>query len=410
MELKYVTYSLDELLEDKPFIAWVLRGVKNREWEEFLKKHPEFAPKAKKAREIILLFRDTYDVLDEESVLKMWQNIESFEHLHRQKIRKIKIRTIMARAASVLLVLSLGTLAYLYWGEKESGYHFAEQNREYSASEARLVLNGGEEIALQKDNSTIAINDLNKQVIVNDSIIDISQTTPKNNETAMNEVIIPYGKRSELLLADGTKVWLNAGSRLAFPSQFNGESREVFLEGEACFKVARKESQPFVVNAGQLGITVLGTHFNVAAYPADQTIETVLIEGSVAVSRPKTFGLGKEEVLLKPSQKASFDKKNREVVVSDEPEAEVYIAWTEGWMQFSKESLISVFSKLERYYNIQIITPENFPSAELITGKLDLKDSLDEVLVALADVAKIDYRINGDTVYIDKKVNEMRKR
>jgi ferric-dicitrate binding protein FerR (iron transport regulator) len=405
MESKYLAYNLEELLEDKPFIAWILKGVKNREWENFLAEHPQFGAKAGKAREVILLLRDTYEVLDEESVLEMWRNIEGFEGLHKQKIRKIRTRKIMARAASVLLLVSLGALGYFYWSEKGSGYQFAEQKAGHGGNEARLVLSGGNEIALRKDNSVIAINDLEKQVIVNDSIIDITQKKPENeNEVKMNEVVIPYGKRSELLLADGTKVWLNAGSRLAFPSEFTQKAREVYLEGEACFKVTRNETRPFIVNAGQLGVTVLGTRFNVMAYPDDNTIETVLIEGSVSLSKPRTIGfVGKSEVILKPNQKASFDKENKDVVVSDEPDAKVHIAWIEGWLEFSKESLFSVFVKLERYYNVKIITPESFPSSDIITGKLDLKGSLDEVMVALADVAKIEYNINGSNIYIEKK-------
>ena len=81
----------------------------------------------------------------------------------------------------------------------------------------------------------------------------------------------------------------------------------------------------------------------------------------------------------------------------------MHIAWIEGWLEFSKESLFSVFVKLERYYNVKIITPESFPSSDIITGKLDLKGSLDEVMVALADVAKIEYNINGSNIYIEKK-------
>lgn len=87
----------------------------------------------------------------------------------------------------------------------------------------------------------------------------------REQEAQMNEVVIPYGKKSELLLADGTKVWLNAGSRMAFPSKFTKNIREVFLEGEACFEVEENEGQPFIVKAGDLDVKVLGTHFNVSA-------------------------------------------------------------------------------------------------------------------------------------------------
>jgi ferric-dicitrate binding protein FerR (iron transport regulator) len=96
--------------------------------------------------------------------------------------------------------------------------------------------------------------------------------------------------------------------------------------------------------------------------------------------------------------------------VVDEPEAMFYIAWTEGWLQFSRESLHSVFTKMERYYNVEIKIPGNFPSSELITGKLDLKESLEDVLLALADVAKIEYRVDGSKIYVDKKMNEIQRK
>jgi len=162
-----------------------------------------------------------------------------------------------------------------------------------------------------------------------------------------------------------------------------------------------------VVNAGQLDVKVLGTYFDITAYPTDERIETILIEGSVAVSKPATFGIGQNEVILKPNEKASFDKQSNEVSVASEPDAVFYIAWTSGWLQFSKESLQSVFSKLERYYNIEVKIPQNFPSEELITGKLDLKDSLEEVMYALADVAKIEFRLNGNSVYVERKMKKI---
>jgi transmembrane sensor len=122
------------------------------------------------------------------------------------------------------------------------------------------------------------------------------------------------------------------------------------------------------------------------------------------------LGLGKSETILQPNQKATFDKQNNSVEISNEPYAELYIAWTEGWLQFSKESLHSVFNKLERYYNIDVIIPLNFPPSEIITGKLDLKESLEDVMVTLTGVADIEYRIAGNKIYIDRKIKEIKKR
>jgi len=305
----------------------------------------------------------------------------------------------------------LGTFGYFYINERESVYQFSSNEISKTTNEARLILSDGEEVALKKDNSSVALNKDNQLVINRDSIIDLNpKVLNAEDENQMNEAVIPYGKRLELQLTDGTKVWLNAGSKLAFPSKFNKKNREVYLEGEACFKVAKNEKQPFIVKAGKLDIKVLGTFFDVSAYPVDGTIETVLLEGSVAVKKPGLIGLSKTEVILKPNQRANFNKENQEFKISDDPNASVSVAWIEGWLQFSSENLQSVFTKLERYYNIEIQASGNFASTQYITGKLDLKDSLELVMKALGDVAKLNYRINDNKVYIDKKMDELQRK
>jgi ferric-dicitrate binding protein FerR (iron transport regulator) len=405
MKSEYLKYNLEELLEDKQFLAWVLRKHNNNEWNQFIENNPEFTSKVKKAREIISLLSDTHEVLDEESVLEMWKNIDRFQQLQKQKRTKLHFRKDFTWAASIVLIISLGTLGYFFINEKQDSYQFAAVEAEAQGKETRLVLSNGEEIALNKDNSTVALGSDNKLTINNDTVIDLSQRDSEaTGGNQMNEVVVPFGKKSELQLADGTKVWLNAGSRLAFPSKFTKKSREVFLEGEAYFEVAKKQAQPFIVNAAKIEIKVLGTHFNVSAYPADQTIETVLLEGSVALSRPNSIGNFRNEVVLQPNQKGSFSKEQREVKVTDEPDVDLYVAWTYGWLKYNKESLGSVLGKVERYYNIEIQIPENYPKDDKITGKLDLKDSLERVMVVLADATGFAYRISGNKVFIDKEM------
>jgi len=410
MKIEFLKYNLEQLLEEKSFISWVINQENNTEWEQFLESNPEFRSKAKKAREIIQLLQDRYEVLDEDSILEIWKNIDKYELQYSRKVRKLKFRRRLSWAASVLLIVSLGTFGYLYLYEKEQGYRFVSSDVQQS-SEARMVLSTGEEIALKKDNSTIAMNDAASQVTVNDSIIDLSEKTGAGKQTVqMNEVVIPYGKKTELLLADGTKVWLNAGSRLAFPSKFTKNTREIYLEGEACFRVAKNENQPFIVKAGNLDVKVLGTHFNVSAYSKDATIETVLLEGSVALEKPKAFGLGKSEVVLKPNQKASFKKEESEITVTDEADVDLYVAWTYGWLKYERESLWSVLRKVERYYNVEIQLPASYPGDDKITGKLDLKESLNAVMVVLADASGFEYRISENKVFIEKKMKTLPRR
>ncbi|MFV0592723.1 MAG: FecR family protein [Draconibacterium sp.] len=409
MEQRFLKYTTEQLLDEKDFTDWILNNEKDREWKAFWEKYPEFRYKVKEAREMVNLLADTHDELEEDALLSMWRDIDRYNRIQKKKSKKRVLLNRLPWAASVLLLVSIGLGGYFYLIKKDTAYHFSSSLGAEN-SNGQMVLSSGEEISLQQKHSAILMDDMEKQVIVNDSIIHLKE--PERNQTRkteMNEVIIPYGKSSELLLADGTKVWLNAGSRLAFPSGFSKDVREVYLEGEAYFEVAKKVNQPFVVKAGELEIEVLGTHFDVSAYPDADLVETILLEGSVSVNRKRSIGIVKEKTVLAPSQKANFHKESKSITVANVPEAGMYITWKEGWLQFSKENLMTVFYKLERYYNIKIITPKNFPSAELITGKLDIKHSLEEVLVALSDVAKIEYRIDNDNVFIDKKMKKINR-
>ena len=195
---QYLNFSLEQLLEEKPFISWVLTQENDTEWERFMESNPEFRSKAKKARKIIYLLKDKYDLLDENSVLEIWKNIDKYEQQYKNKVRKIKNRRRLSWAASVLLIVSLGAFGFLYLNKKDQGYQFISSNAPES-SDARMVLSTGEEIALKKDNSTIALNDAASQVTVNDTIISLLKSAGAvKQEMRMNEVVIPYGKKTEL--------------------------------------------------------------------------------------------------------------------------------------------------------------------------------------------------------------------
>jgi transmembrane sensor len=409
MKPEFLEYSLERLLEDKSFISLVLHEEDKQEWEDFLDSNPAIYAKVKEAREIIQLLQDKYDLPDEDSILEIWKKIDRYKLIHDLHDRKFRIRRRLSFAASILFIISLGVFGYLYFINVPK-YRFFSSDVELG-NEARMVLSNGEKIALQKDNSTIEMNCTASQVTVNDSIIDIVQALDSHKQKAsMNEVVIPFGKKTELLLADGTKVWLNAGSRIAFPSIFTGNTREVYLEGEACFIVAKNEKQPFIVKTGIIDVKVLGTHFNISAYPSDAMVETVLLEGSVAVEKPKTFGIGERTIILEPNQKASFKKEKNEFIVTNEPDVDLYIAWTYGWLRYERESLSSVLRKVERYYNVEIHLPANYPGDDKITGKLDLKESLNAVMVVLADATGFEYRLKGDKVFIEKRLKKLQPR
>ncbi len=401
MKKEFLKYDWKQLLNEDLFVSWILRKENSNEWEEFIVVHPEIAKEAAKAREILTLLQDKYDVMDEDAVKAIWKNIEEFDREIHQSNRKLKISRTLSWAASIFLILSLGTMGFFYFGGGAEEYQFATANHPQSG-DAHVVLSTGEKIALMKENSTIKIDDDGQQFIVNDSIIQLetSLQTGKTDEI-MNEVVIPFGKQSELTLADGTVIWLNAGSKLAFPSAFTKSKREVYLEGEACFQVAHDEQRPFTVKTGELEIKVHGTRFNVSAYPDQENVETVLINGSVSLS--KTGKFRNRSVVLSPNEKAEFNRLGNEILISMEPEAEKYVAWINGWLEYKRESLNSVLVKLERYYDVKFHLPPDFPADDKISGKLDMKESLENVMKILSDAAHIDFKINGKDVYVQRK-------
>jgi len=312
----------------------------------------------------------------------------------------------MRYAAMLIVAISIGSMGYWSFNQYRKSYVYTSTADSGTGNQSQLHLSNGTTVDLEKENSKIAMNSDQKIVIDNEKVIDLSKTS-EADESKMNEVVIPYGKKSQLTLEDGTKVWLNAGSRMAFPTKFAGKKREVFLEGEAYFEVAHNQVQPFVVNTGEIAIKVLGTRFNLSAYKTDKLTETVLLEGKVTVSELSALGFLKSETILSPNQKASYDRNNRSISVFDVTDADLAIAWTEGWFKFSQQSLNDVLNKLQRYYNVQFVFDSKFPTNDLISGKLDLKEAVGSVMIALADVAGIQYRIDGNQIYIEKKIKQM---
>jgi transmembrane sensor len=258
-----------------------------------------------------------------------------------------------------------------------------------------LIRPGGNNILLDEINSRIEHRQ-DGQVVVNDNIIEASSAIQKRTPE-MNQLVIPYGKTSEIILPDGTHVYLNAGSRLIYPEFFADKTREVFLVGEAFFDVEHNEKQPFVVQTTDIRVQVLGTQFNVSAYPSDNIIETVLTEGKVRLEQNNT-GMFSETTELSPGQLAAFSKSERTTRMK-EVDIENYTLWTEGLLKFESTDLSRVVKRLERYYNIRFKYHDPFLGGIKISGKLDLSDSREFVLENVADAASVKILKIGEEYY-----------
>lgn len=238
----------------------------------------------------------------------------------------------------------------------------------------------------------------------------------REKASAGREIATKKGSRSHVVLPDGSEVWLNANSRIVYKNDFNHTSRELTLTGEAYFKVAKNADKPFIIQAGELKVKVLGTTFNIRSYPDEPSIETTLESGSVEITLDDQPG---NTIQLKPGQKLSVgNSANNGAAVADSLEAipapmlllskmkvdtagqaTADAAWKEGKLVFDGEDFQRVASKIEKWYNVTVVLENESLHATTFTGVFDNK-SLETVLVTLRETGKLMYRLENDTVYI----------
>lgn len=213
-----------------------------------------------------------------------------------------------------------------------------------------------------------------------------------------NELYVPYGKRIQVLLADGTLVYLNAGSSLKFPVNFiQGRERKVFLSGEAFFEVA-KGKDPFIVHSDNVNIRALGTAFNVSSYPEDESVKTVLVEGSVGVYQSKELFTLEHSTILKPSHMATWNRIENKISIK-KVEVDSYTSWVSGRMVFRNTPFKVIRKKLERHYNIQIINKNQVLDEKRYNAVFD-KETIEEVMETLNESDNVKYVIENKKLII----------
>ncbi len=390
--------NLSKYLEDTSFIKWVFDPTTELDlfWEHFSAEHPEEARNIRMARRLILQFRVVAKTLSEEEKILLFSRVlKDIEN--KQKTSKLIrfIPAVLKYAAVAIIFFSIGALLFYREKDVDQNAYFANLNEQAPENQAQLIRSNGENIILSDQRSVIKYQK-SGDLVVNSDTLKPTKTAQENSKS-LNQLIIPYGKTSEILLPDGTKVLLNAGSRLAYPDHFVGESREVVLLGEAFFDVKHDAKRPFVVQVNGLRIKDLGTRFNVSAYSADALIETVLAEGKVSI-RQNNSSLFAPATELVPGQLATFDRQNDRISVQ-QVNVEDYILWTQGLMKFETVDLSRIVKKLERYYNIRFQFDDPMLGALKISGKLELKEDRNEILDRIARTASVKIVKEGEDFY-----------
>lgn len=263
---------------------------------------------------------------------------------------------------------------------------------------ATLVLDNGERINLSDQNSEEIAKAAGISIIKDGTgklvyKINESTTALSNQPTTYHTIETPRGGEYQVILPDGTHVWLNAESSLQFPTRFNAPVREVNLTGEAYFEVAKNKSLPFIVSTSQQQISVLGTHFNVNAYRDESEVKTTLLEGAVRVEPTNSRFLPK---LLKPGEQAVLGAQRWLV---NEVDVEEAISWKNGFFLFNNEDIKTAMRKLARWYNVEVSFQGEFNNIQF-GGSFSKNNSLQETLHILESTNKFKCKIEGRRMII----------
>ncbi|KIA87058.1 FecR family protein [Flavobacterium sp. AED] len=295
-------------------------------------------------------------------------------------------------AASIIVLLSIG------WSYQH-GFFKQKNDAIINSNEITLQLANGD-VQIISAGKKSQVTDSEGNVVANHNGNKIAYDTETPLEKLVyNTIKIPYGKRFELELSDGTIVHLNSGTTLKYPVRFiAGENRQVFLDGEAFFDVTKDKKHPFIVNADNLNIRVLGTHFNVSSYPEDNVTDVVLVEGSVGLYTANEKFDANKNTVLKPGYKGSFNRKDNHIetkpVITD-----VYTSWMEGRLTFKNMSFNDITKKLERHYNVTIVNQNKKLANEKFYASFG-DEPIEKVLSYFNDVHGINYTIKNNEILI----------
>jgi transmembrane sensor len=228
------------------------------------------------------------------------------------------------------------------------------------------------------------------------SLYFINKKERKDLAKLYNTIEVPYGERSQITLYDGTRVWLNSGTKLRYPAIFQSDTRDVILDGEAYFEVAKDTNSPFIVWAGQLKVKVLGTHFDLCAYPEDSEFSTTLDEGIVNVTNICN-GSG---LTMMPGEQVILNRETNGLK-QQAVDTKLYTSWKENMLKLDDSPFNEVVKKMERWYDVKIKVDPNVNTKERYTMTIKT-ESLREMLQLVSKTTKINYKINEDIVWIYK--------
>ena len=370
---------LNESSEDENKLVddWLAEDEANREYYRKAKHYFDVYYTGEETREV-----DSEGALDE------------FVAYTGKSSRKLLWKKVVGYAAAVIILLGVGFTYWMSDNRVEQPKTVAvNQPLKPGTMKAFLIFNSGEHIALTDSSVLEQVVEEYKQKMVASQ----GQGMLLEKEE-YNTLIIPRGGEYNLVLADGTSVKLNADSKLSFPDKFIGKERRVRLEGEALFHVAKDSEHPFIVETENGEIEVLGTVFNVNAYPDEEFVQTTLVEGKVAFQ-----GAGMLDALvITPGEQVTYDKETREADVA-KVDTEIYTAWAEGKWIIEGERLENIMKQLARWYDVKVFYQNPQVKDLVFTGDLEKYNNCEVVLNIISMTTNVVFEVKDKTITVKMK-------
>lgn len=324
-------------------------------------------------------------------------SVALYDHVQQSRRKIRKLYWSVSTAAAILLCV--GVWIGLREVDLKDGLVDTEQLAILPGEDkATLVLEDGSVIALDGNTDIEG----KESLVFKDSggmLTFSTASLPAQDQGETRTVRTPKGGQFAVVLADGTKVWLNAESSITFPTQFNQKIRQVDITGEAYFEVAKQEDKPFLVHTRQQTVKVLGTHFNINAYPERGRVQTSLLEGRVAVLA------GGRQIYLHPGEMSLWDEKKGGLDVEKIIGIENLLAWKDGMFSFDNSNITEIMQMLSRWYDIDVTFEKADYSDCVFDGMVPKKENIEQVLKILSVSQQLQFDVKGRKVIVSRLKN-----
>lgn len=347
--------------------------------------------------EVLLDKLEVYELFDK---TKVWASLEN--KLFATRVIKLNTNRWLRYAASILLplVMLTGVVYYLLDPFNTDSLARIDEKIRPGEQKATLVLSDGAIVDLQseetkttlKQGKTVITNQNSSLTYVAEELAPLEEEAIASLPLLYNELITPRGGSYTVTLPDGTDVWLNAATTLKYPVAFTDSTRQVFLEGEALFDVAHN-GKPFIVSSGETDVRVLGTTFNVNAYPEEMDYITTLVEGSVRLSTSYA------EKILVPGEQALIAKTDG-LIITKNVNTALYTSWIAGKIEFTNDDLDGVMRRLSRWYDFDYSFENEQAKNFHFSARIDNTQKISDILKMMEMTTQVKFDLNGKTIVI----------